>query len=313
MADIGPEEILARFEELSVLESEIEQAELEIIRTQYTLHAPIYKKRAAVIAKIPHFWALVFEQSPPEVDTYIQPSDSKVFAECLESLDVTRFEIDDPKGSPKSFALRFTFAPNDYFEDSVLEKKFYYRRSLDGFDGFVSEPVKIHWKKGKDLSDGLTDAAYKLWQAQQKLGNGDNRAAEKRLPEYKSLAKKMESDVGVSTSFFTIFGFVSSFRYVSAEESQKARKIEKENSEKRRRGEKVEDEGPNDDDEDYQETEVFPGGDEPAMLIAEDMWPAAIRYFSKSPSTALYTRERQANPIGGAFQRFPLMTCFHPS
>ena len=43
-------------------------------------------------------------------------------------------------------------------------------------------------------------------------------------------------------------------------------------------GEKKDDD--EDDTLDYQEVEVFPGGDEVATIIAEDMWQNAIKYYS---------------------------------
>ena len=243
----------------------------------------MYKKRAELIAKIPHFWALVFEQAPPEIDNFIQPSDSKVFADCLQHFEVERFEIDDPKGSPRSFSLKFGFSDNEYFEDKVLEKKFWLRKSLD-WQGLVSEPVKINWKKGQDLTGGLTDAAYKLQQAKQKLAKSskdDEKADETKLPEYKALAAKIEEGEEAANSFFSFFAFVSNFRWISAEESEKASKREAEEMEKRKRGEKVDDEEPTDEPEfDWQETEVFPQGEELATVIAEDMWPSAIKYYS---------------------------------
>lgn len=254
------------------------------MRQSEKLNAPLYKKRAAVIAKIPHFWALVFEQSPPEIDSFLQPSDSKLFAECLETLEVSRFEAHDPKGSPRSVSIKFGFSDNDYFENKTLEKKFWYRRSLDGWAGLVSEPVKINWKKGKDATRGLTDMAVALHQARakpSKSANGTATAPETELPEYKALAAKIEESEAVSQSFFLWFGFVSSYKLVTAEESEKASKIEAEKMEKRRRGETVDDEDDDDEDnQDYQETELLPEGDQIATVLAEDVWPNAIRYFS---------------------------------
>lgn len=283
MSEQNAEEVLARFEELTLLEAEFDDVELELIKKAEALNAPLYKKRAEVIAKIPHFWALVFEQSPPEVDNFIQPSDSKVFAECLQTIEVTRFELNDPKGSPRSFSIKFGFGPNEYFEDAVLEKKFYFRRALDGWIGLVSDPVKIQWKKGKDLTGGLTDAAYDLFLAKQKLPaeKKGHFKAESNLKEYKALANKIELSEEASVSFFAWFGYVSSWRYVTPEESEKAFKAEDERMEKRKKGEKVDDDEPNDEDDqhDHQETEVFPQGDELATIIAEDVWPSAIKYY----------------------------------
>jgi hypothetical protein len=255
------------------------------VRKAAELNEPLYKKRAAVIDKIPHFWALVFEQSPPEVDNYILPSDSKVFADCLQTVEVSRIELNDPKGSPRSFSIKFGFSENEYFEDAVLEKKFWYRKSLDNWQGLVSDPFKINWKEGKDLTGGLTDAAFKLYEARKNAAgssNGDAKAEETNLPEYKSLAAMIEQSEDPSLSFFAWFGFVSSYKWVSAEESEEASKKEAEKLEKQKRGEKVDDEEDDDENEqDFQETEVFPTGDQLATIIAEDMWPSAIKYYSK--------------------------------
>ncbi|KAF1848075.1 uncharacterized protein K460DRAFT_333740 [Cucurbitaria berberidis CBS 394.84] len=281
--DENPEDIMARFEELSVLETEFEEAELEILRKAEALHAPLYKKRAEFVANIPHFWTLVFEQAPPEIDNFIQPSDAKVFAECFDSFEVSRFELDDPKGSPRSFSLKFGFKENEYFEDKVLEKKFWFRRTKD-WQGLVSEPVKIHWKKGKDLTSGLTDAACKLGEERKKLAadtsNGEARKKEATTKAYKELAQKIETSSDASVSFFGIFAFVSGYRWVSAEESEQVTKEDNDKLEKIKRGEEVEDDDEDEEDpQDYQEIEVFPGGDEVATIIAEDMWPNAIKYY----------------------------------
>jgi hypothetical protein len=254
------------------------------VRKAEALHAPLYKKRAEFAAKIPHFWPLVFEQAPPEIDNFIQPSDSNVFAECLDTFEVSRFELDEPKGSPRSFSLKFGFKENEYFEDKILEKKFWFRRSQD-WAGLVSEPVLIHWKKGKDLTGGLTDAAYKMGEARKKLAldtsDMASRKKETKLPEYRELAEKIETALESSISFFGLFSFVSGYRWVSAEESEKVEKEDKEKLEKIKRGEKVEDDDDEEEDpQDYQEIEVFPGGDEVATIIAEDMWPNAIKYYS---------------------------------
>lgn len=237
----------------------------------------------------------MFEQSPPEVDNYIQPSDSKVFGDCLESLEVTRFEIDDPKGSPRSFSIKFGFSENEYFEDKSLEKKFWHRQTNDtnSWEGLVSEPVKINWKKGKDLTDGLTDAAYALYQAKQKVSvaaNGKDQAKWTKLPEYKALADKIQNSEEASNSFFTWFGFVSDYRWVSAEESEQASKAYAAKLAKAKAGEKLEEEPEEEDDSyDYQETEVFPLGGELATIIVEDMWPSAIKYYSMSSSLFRYS------------------------
>jgi len=288
MADTqAPEELMARFEELGALEAEFEDIEAEIIRKAEALHAPLYKKRADYVAKIPHFWSLVLEQAPSEIETFIQPSDSKVFAECLDTFEVSRFELDTPKGSPRSFSLKFGFKENEYFQDRVLEKKFWFRKTRD-WAGLVSEPVKINWKKGQDLTAGLTDAACELGEIRKKgaidTSSAEARKKETESKEYKRLAQMIETATDASMSFFGIFAFVSGFRWVSAEENEKTLKEDNERLEKIRRGEKVEDEDDEDEEDsvDYQECEVFPGGDEVATIIAEDMWPNAIKYYKQT-------------------------------
>ncbi|RMZ68087.1 hypothetical protein GMOD_00004265 [Pyrenophora seminiperda CCB06] len=282
------EEMAVTFEQLRALEREFEDAELEIIRKAEEIQSPLYKKRADFVAKIPHFWSLVFEQAPQEIDSFIQPTDSDVFAECLDTLEVSRFELDEPNGSPRSFALKLGFTDNEYFEDKFLEKKFWFRKTKD-WQGLVSEPVKINWKKGKDLTGGLTDAAYKLGELRRKLAadtaSSAARKEETKSKEYKKLAQLLETSTASSVSFFGLFSFVSGYRWVSAQESEQVTKEEKERlekiKEKIKRGEKLDDEEEDDeeDPQDYQEIEVFPGGDEVATVIAEDMWPNAMKYY----------------------------------
>ncbi|KAJ4373657.1 hypothetical protein N0V86_007800 [Didymella sp. IMI 355093] len=275
-----PEQLQVQFEQLGLLESKFEEVEEQVIRKTEEIKAPVYKERTEFVKNIPHFWTLVFEQCPPEVENFIQPTDSEVFADCFETFEVSRFELEDPKGSPKSFSLKFGFAENEWFENKTLEKKFWYRHTQD-WDGLVSEPVKINWKKGKDLTGGLTDAAVKLHQARTKVADRTKEAA---LPEYKELAKKIETSAEASVSFFGLFAFVSGYRWVSAEESEKAVQKDKEALAKIRAGEKLDEEEEEDDEDpqDYQETEVFPGGDEVATIIAEDMWPNALRYYKQT-------------------------------
>lgn len=253
---------------------------------QYILSAPLFAKRHSIISKIEGFWPLVFEQSPPDVDRYISPTDSNIFSK-LKSLDIKRFEIpmgpekiDSEASDPRSIAFTFEFEENDYFTNTVLEKKFWYRRSKDGWAGLVSEPVKIDWKKGQDTTEGLTGLAYELFEARKKSGDMTN----KKVPAYDKLVKKVESWNPENTSFFAWFGHVSPTRYITAEESAQATKEYKERQSKRAQGEKLDSPEP---DEDailalQGDDEIHPEGDELAQLIAEDVWPNAIKYFSKS-------------------------------
>ncbi|KAK6419322.1 hypothetical protein LTR95_017074 [Oleoguttula sp. CCFEE 5521] len=216
----------ATYEELAAIEDAFEEIDTEMIRKQYSLSAPVYTKRAAVIAKIPNFWPLVFEQAPQEIDQFIQPKDSQILVENLTNFEVTRPGIATESGTgsagsgenPRTFKLKFEFKANEDFEDTVLEKSFWHRRARDGWSGLVSEPVNIRWKKGKDVTEGLTGMASRLFEARKKTGDFENRG----LSEYTAVKRKVEHANGMNTSFFTWFGWVSSRRYVSAEESAEA-------------------------------------------------------------------------------------------
>lgn len=249
------------------------------VRKQWTLTKPLYEKRNKLASRIPNFWALVFEEAPPEVDTFIQPTDSEVFADCLKNISAERFEIET---EPRSFVLRFEFGANKWFEDTVLEKRFWHRRSKGSWQGLISEPVKIHWKKGHDLSGGITDDSVALWEAFQK---GSDKSSEgfaklKGSKEYNTLAKKLETIDLSDSSFFTLFAFITTFRYVDEKESLEALKAETELREQRARGERTDDpeDDPNLDDD---EILVCPHGEDLALTIADDLYPNAIKYFSK--------------------------------
>ncbi|QIX01479.1 hypothetical protein AMS68_006996 [Peltaster fructicola] len=271
------------YEDLASLEDEFDDVDTQIMRTQYELQKPLYAKRKETLAKIPNFWPLVFEQAPPEIDQYIQTEDSRVFADSLESIEVIRSELekDGKNGSPRSLRIAFNFKANDQFEDTQLVKDFHWRRASDGWTGLVSEPVRVQWKSGNDLSHGLTEMAYKLFEARKKGGDMTNR----KLPEYNKLKKEIESWNARNTSFFTWFAWVSDRRYVSAEESAKANKEFDELKEKRKNGEKVDMPEPNEEDigaNDDSEVEAMEDGEDLAISIADELWPNAIKYFTQA-------------------------------
>ncbi|KAI6800010.1 nucleosome assembly protein family [Hortaea werneckii] len=268
------------YEDLALIEEEFAEVDDEIQRKQHELSKPLYAKRAEAVSKIPNFWPLVMEQAPMEIEDYITPLDSAIFAEHLTNLTVTRPELEEGKsGNPKTFSIKFEFSENEYFEDKVLEKTFWHRRAADDWVGLVSEPVKIHWKKGKDSTDGLTNAALALFEARKKVGDFKSHA----VPEYKALEKKVEANGG-NTSFFTWFGWVSNRRYVTAEESEKANKEYAQRKAARKGGEKpdaplVEKQEEEDDEEDDSMVEVHAAGEEIAVTISDEMWPNAIKLF----------------------------------
>ncbi|AEO56837.1 hypothetical protein MYCTH_2302217 [Thermothelomyces thermophilus ATCC 42464] len=284
------EEAQVSYEELSDLEQEFDDVETEIIRQQYALSKPLYARRAELVAKIPNFWPLVLEQAPMDIDEYIQPSDSAILLSSLKSLSVSRFELDEDEknGDPRSIAIRFEFAENEHFEDTVLEKKFWWRQSKDGYAGLVSEPVPIKWKPGKDLTEGLLDLAKAVYDeqvAQPKQDKKDKKAKVPLTEKQKALKEKMDQTGMGGVSFFAWFGYIG--EYISAEESKQAIEEEREERRKRKAGEPVpkkddEDEEMEDDDDDdelEEDLDIFPTGDAVAMAIADDLWPGALKYF----------------------------------
>lgn len=242
------------------------------------LSAPIYARRAALISKIPNFWPLVLEQAPPEIDRYIQITDGELLLGALNSLSVTRFE---PDVDPRSVLIRFEFAENKYFEDKVLEKKFWWRTSLNKpWCGLVSEAVGIKWKsKEVDLTDGLLDlvlAAEKSISQNSSTGatNGSGKKAG-WTPEQKALHEKIQEKGISGLSFFTWFGYIG--KRINAEESAQARSARREKPATDASLNLEEDS----DDEDEDDLEIFPDGGEVATAFSEDLWPDAVKYFSK--------------------------------
>lgn len=256
---------------------------------------PLFEKREKLVAKIPNFWPLVLEQAPEDVDQWIQPSDSAVLLSSLTSVSVSHFEIENGgNGDPRSIAIKMEFTENEYFENKVLEKKFWYRRSRDGSSGLVSEPVPIKWKAGKDLTQGLLDLVIKVWEQDQKQSqaNGASKDKKQKLPkredwtaDQKTLREKIDSFGLGGVSFFCWFGYRG--EYVSAEESalaveeDKKRRAQGKAFASKEEEEENEDEDEDDDEDDPLALEIFPDGDDLAVAFAEDLWPSATKYFSK--------------------------------
>lgn len=266
------------YEQLDDIEDDFEQVDLEILRIQDKMTRDLYAKRDKIISEIPNFWSHVFEQAPPEIDEFIQPIDASIIVSALKNLSVERFEL--PNGHPRSILIRFDFSDNEYFEKTTLEKKFWWRHAKDGWEGFVSEPVEIKWKPGKDLTNGLLDLAKKIYE-DDKSGK-----TEEKTPAKEELLKKLEDTSLDTVSFFNFFGFRG--RFITAEESAAASRVADEKRKARKEGKEVEEKMEEDEEEDdgEYEFEIFPNGDDVAVAIAEDLYPEAIRYFRDSEELA---------------------------
>lgn len=290
------------------------------MRQNYILTQPIYAERAKLVQKIPHFWAIVAEEAPEEIDRRIQPCDTAALS-FLQDIEVTRFEVspDAPEtGEPRSVKIIFSFRENPLFEDQILEKKFWYRRGKDGWTGLVSDPVRIHWKEGKDVTEGLLDEVVNLFEVAIKIKDiegqtanqsGKDQFMQERLDEmttlHRTLVDKLANDLKNipqdAVSFFAWFGYRG--REISAEESLEAARKETQKRTDLKSGKEIipgnkvatEDGDGNDvesvaskaivlDEVDGNELdlEIFPAGEELAVAISEDLYPGAIKYFSKS-------------------------------
>jgi len=273
------------------------------VRQQVQLSQPLYEKRRKLVSQIPNFWPLVIEQAPPDIDEYIQPSDAALLLTSLTSLSVSRFEVENGgNGDPRSVAIKWEFNENEYFEDTAIEKKFWWRRSKDGWAGLVSEPVDIRWKKGKDLTGGMLSMVKRVWDEELgQEGNGSAPDAKTLTPSQRALKKKIENTGLGGLSFFAWFGFRG--KKISAEENRLAAKQEQEKRALRLNGkasaapddeEEAEAEDKDEDEDDEDSLEIFPDGDNLAMAITDDLWPGAIKYFSES-ETIRHCRYKLAN------------------
>ncbi|KAK8098632.1 uncharacterized protein PG998_014118 [Apiospora kogelbergensis] len=290
-----PEEIVidpAVIKELQQFEDAISDVDLEIAAKQWLMTKDIFAKRQNSIAKIPGFWSVVFDKAVSELEAAITP-------QALTAINVDRPEIPagakttdtgiDKFGEPRSMTITFHFKENDFFTDSVLAKTFYYRYGNDGSTGLVSEPVKINWKAGKDVTEGLSDAAYGFWQAQkadasQQLDaalSGDARKARdakaREMPQYKALAAMIEEKEMGATSFFNFFSYRG--RWTSAAESVQAKAEAM--AKRAKAGEVDEEEEEEEEEEEFPEehVETFPPGHDVAVTIGDDIFPSAIDYF----------------------------------
>lgn len=276
---------------------------------------PLFKKRAEII-NMPEvqgdFWVRVFSSAPAEIDEYILPTDAGALGACLKNMNVERFEVDEQgNGEPRS--LRFTFEFNaceeSPFENTKLVKDFYWRKQSiktskgkrRTWEGLVSEPVRINWKKDRDLTKGLLDAVCDLFDAEKKGGKRtelkEYETLIKKITEVEAQAEKEEEDEDeddedmedyspAGVSFFSFFGYRG--RDVSAEQSKEASKEDDERYAKIVKGEPVDDddEGDEDDDEDdldliddLEDVEIFEDGEELAIALAEDLWTDAMKYY----------------------------------
>jgi hypothetical protein len=143
--------------------------------------------------------------------------------------------------------------------------------------------VKIQWKKDRDLTGGLLDMVCAAYEVEKKSLVPSKSKSTGLSPEQKALKRKIDNTGMGGLSFFAWFGFIG--RHISAEESREANRIEREKRLARSRKIDAPEEVDEEDEEDDvgMSLEIFPDGDDLAVAITEDLWPGAIKYFSKLP------------------------------
>ncbi|KAF8536662.1 hypothetical protein BDD12DRAFT_889657 [Trichophaea hybrida] len=195
--------------------------------------------------------SLTFLKTPrvqPALMSTLPPEDAEVLTHVTE-IKVTRPNAE--KGDPRDIELSDRF----------------------GLTGLVSTPTPITWKDTKDLTCGVGKAAI---EAAIEAFEGRKAKAASREKKGKSSVKlgpKEEALIDLlsknSASFFTWFSFTGVHHELGEFEDE------------------VDDFDNMDDDGDDDEKptgpiETFPYGDELAIQFAEDVYPAAVKYFTAS-------------------------------
>ncbi|KAL8858634.1 MAG: hypothetical protein Q9178_004928 [Gyalolechia marmorata] len=257
------------YDTLARIEEQLAAIELDYLRKTYIATRPRFLDRATAIQAIPHFWSTVIDEAPAEIDQRIQPRDVPALS-CLTAIDVERFEVEDAdNGEPRSIKLTLTFKPNEWLYDHIIEKKFYWRMSHNGWSGLVSEPVNVRWKT-RDLTDGLLDLAVNLWKKELELAtnartSGDIECTE----EYQTLVENIQRTPQDAISFFAFLGFRG--HRISAEDSLAAM------AEFPRQAKSLAGELPP-----LPDSEIYLHGEEVAVALSEDLYPGATHYFTAS-------------------------------
>ncbi|KAL2424388.1 hypothetical protein ABEF95_009523 [Exophiala dermatitidis] len=272
------EDVTTLFAELGDLEKDFAQVELDALRRKEFALKPLYSKRKELLDKIPDFWPTVFGNGPEEIQQFLSPDDLALIS-AIKSFSVERYQIEsETAGEPRSLRFTFEFAENDFIEDTKLVKEFEYKPRDDGPGSLVSKPVAIKWKnKRRDVTHGLLDAAVELYQAEEalKLKNGENEidiVERESLWQHEKLREKMaklDESPELEPSFFNWFGFRGAVKTPQPKPAV---------AENGANGADEDDED-DEDEEPMLEVEIFPAGEEVAIVLAEELWADAMDYF----------------------------------
>ncbi|KFH46219.1 putative nucleosome assembly protein-like protein [Hapsidospora chrysogenum ATCC 11550] len=172
--------------EHSKLEADFQKEVLELEKKYFAKFTPLYERRSKIIngAEEPTEEEIKAAEEDEEEDAEIKEEDKDekksempdnvtgipefwlsamknqvTFAEmiterdeaALKHLTDVRMEYLDVPG----FRLIFEFAPNDFFENKILTKTYYYQSEMGYGGDFIydhAEGDKIQWREGKDLT-----------------------------------------------------------------------------------------------------------------------------------------------------------------
>jgi len=144
------------------------------------LEASEVEKKGDYLSKdlkpVEHYWFKVFKGN------FILKEEVKAHdEEALKSLKSIEAVVSENPEKPNNFSLKFTFGPNDYFENDVVIKEFDMK---DERDAHKTECTEIKWKEGKNV----TKKTVKKKQKNKKTGQS------------RTVAKEVDQE-----SFFTFF------------------------------------------------------------------------------------------------------------
>ncbi|GAA5953796.1 hypothetical protein JCM8115_004157 [Rhodotorula mucilaginosa] len=91
------------------------KAHYEAYKFKLAQQAPVFRKRAELAAKIPHFWSTSLNNCRATA-TFIDPVDEEAL-KALKEVEITH--ADDVR----EYEIKFTFGKNPYFKESTLTKK----------------------------------------------------------------------------------------------------------------------------------------------------------------------------------------------
>lgn len=117
----------------------------------FSLNANTLLPVCSILLGIPEFWLTIFRNNELLADM-VQPHDEAV----IRTLTDIKIIYDEDL----SYTLEFHFAPNDYFTDEMLTKKYFLRCKVDGDEPFAFEGPEIYkctgcninWKPGKNIT-----------------------------------------------------------------------------------------------------------------------------------------------------------------